>query len=60
MNGLATRKFLLAAASLALTFIALFAGKLTGGEAVILIPAILTIFAGANVTAKHNAFNEGA
>ena len=60
MNHLTTRKFLLAASSLALTFIALFAGKLTGGETVLLITSILTIFAGANVTAKHNAFNEGA
>lgn len=59
MNGLTTRKFLLTAVSLALTFLALFVGKLTGGEAVILIPAILTIFAGANVTAKHKAFTEG-
>ena len=63
MNGnghLTTRKFLLTAGSLILAFGALFAGKISGGEAVILIPAILTIFTGGNVVAKHNAFKEGA
>ena len=59
MNGkLQSRKFILTAGSLTLTFVALFASKITGGEAVILIPAILTVFTGGNVVAKHKAFNE--
>ncbi len=61
-NGskLTTRKFLLTASVLFGVFVALFMGKLTGGEAVILIPAILVIFVGGNVTAKHKAFVEGS
>lgn len=60
MNGkLQSRKFLITSGSLLLTFAALFVGKITGGEAVILIPAILTVFTGGNVVAKHKAFTEG-
>ncbi len=59
-NGnLTTRKFLLTVGVLLGVFVALFTSKLTGGEAVILIPAVLAIFVGGNVTAKHKAFVEG-
>lgn len=62
MNGkkLTTRKFLLAAACLLLTYVALFAGKLSGAEVTLLVPALLTIFVGGNVAAKHKSFTEEA
>jgi len=47
------RKFLLTAASLLGVFGALFAGKLSGGEVVALVPLILGIFTGGNVAAKY-------
>lgn len=47
------RKFMLTGASLALTFGALFAGKISGGEAVALIPLTLGIFTGGNVASKY-------
>ncbi len=47
------RKFVLTGGSLLLTFIALFVGKISGGEAVALIPLILGIFTGGNVAAKY-------
>jgi hypothetical protein len=60
-NGkLRSRKFILAAASMMLTYAALFGGKLDGGETVALVSLILGIFAGGNVVAKHKSFNEGA
>lgn len=49
------RKFVLTGGSLLLTFIALFVGKISGGEAVALIPLILGIFTGGNVAAKYAA-----
>lgn len=54
-----TRKFLLTAATLLLTYVALFAGKLTGDQVVTLVPWLIGIFAGANVVAKHKQFVEG-
>lgn len=54
-----TRKFVLTSAALACTFLALFLGKLSGGETVALVPLILGVFTGGNVVAKHNAFSEG-
>ena len=61
MNGskLQSRKFLLTAACLLMTYAALFFGKLTGSEVVALVPLIIGIFTGGNVVAKHKAFNEG-
>ncbi len=56
--GYRSRKFLLTCAVLSLTFMALFFNKITGGEAAILIPAVLTIYTGGNVTAKHRSFQE--
>ena len=53
-----TRKFTLTAVTLALTFIALFAGKLTGEQVVTLVPWLIGIFAAGNVAAKHKNFNE--
>ena len=53
-----TRKFVLTAVTLLLTYVALFAGKLTGDQAVTLVPWLIGIFAGANVAAKHNQFTE--
>ena len=53
-----TRKFTLTAATLLLTYVALFAGKLTGDQVVTLVPWLIGIFAGANVVAKHNNFTE--
>lgn len=47
------RKFALAGGSLLLTFAALFLGKISGGEAVALVPLILGIFTGGNVAAKY-------
>ena len=47
------RKFALTGASLLLTFAALFVGKISGGEAVALIPLILGIFTGGNVASKY-------
>ena len=47
------RKFLLAAGSLALTFAALFAGKISGSETVALVPLIIGIFTGGNVAAEY-------
>lgn len=49
------RKFILTAGSLVATFAALFAGKISGGEAVALVPLILGIFTGGNVAAKFSA-----
>ncbi len=54
-----TRKFLLTAVTLLLTYIALFADKLTGDQVVTLVPWLIGIFAGANVWAKHKDFIEG-
>jgi len=54
-----TRKFMLTAATLFLTYVALFAGKLTGDQVVSLVPWLIGIFAGANVAAKHKDFGEG-
>ena len=54
-----TRKFMLTAATLLLTYGALFFGKLTGDQVVSLGPWLIGIFAGANVAAKHNNFTEG-
>ena len=51
-----TRKFLLTAVTLLLTYVALFAGKLTGDQVVSLVPWLIGIFAGANVAAKHKNF----
>jgi hypothetical protein len=59
MSKLQSRKFLLTAAALAATFVALFAGKLSGAETVALVPLIIGIFTGGNVVAKHKSFNEG-
>jgi hypothetical protein len=53
-----TRKFMLTASTLLLTYAALFAGKLTGDQVVTLVPWLIGIFAGANVVAKHNQFTE--
>ena len=53
-----TRKFVLTAVTLLLTYVALFAGKLTGDQVVTLVPWLIGIFAGANVAAKHNKFTE--
>lgn len=53
-----TRKFVLTAVTLLLTYVALFAGKLTGDQVVTLVPWLIGIFAGANVVAKHNQFTE--
>lgn len=54
-----TRKFLVTALALLLTYIALFVGKLTGDHVVSLVPWLVGIFAGANVAAKHKNFVEG-
>lgn len=54
-----TRKFVLTAVTLLLTYVALFAGKLTGDQVVTLVPWLIGIFAGANVVAKHKQFVEG-
>ena len=59
MDKLTTRKFLLTATCLLLTYIALFMGKLSGAEVTLLVPALLTIFVGGNVAAKHKSFVEG-
>lgn len=56
---LTTRKFILTAGCLLLTYIALFVGKLTGAETVSLVTLLVGIFAAGNVAAKHKAFNEG-
>jgi hypothetical protein len=60
MNGtkFKTRKFMLTAVALLLTYAALFMGKLDGEQVVTLVPWIIGIFAGANVAAKHKQFNE--
>ena len=59
MNGkLSSRKFLLTAVTLILSFAALFAGKLQGSEVVTLVSMVLGIFTGGNVAAKHRAFVE--
>jgi hypothetical protein len=59
LNGkFKTRKFVIISATLLLTYIALFAGKLTGDQVVTLVPWLIGIFAGANVVAKHNQFTE--
>ena len=59
MNSkLTTRKFLLTAACLLLTYAGLFVDKLTGAEVTVLVPALLTIFVGGNVAAKHKSFIE--
>ena len=50
---------MLTAATLLLTYAALFAGKLTGDQVVTLVPWLIGIFAGANVVAKHKQFVEG-
>ena len=52
------RKFALTAASLFLTFAALFAGKISGGETVALVPLILGIFTGGNVATKFAGGNK--
>ncbi len=54
------RKFFLTSVTLAVTFIALFAGKLTGAETVSLATIALGIFTGGNVAAKHKNFTESA
>ena len=59
-ENLKTRKFLLTAVCLLLTYAGLFAGKLTGAEVTLLVPALLTIFVGGNVAAKHKSFTENA
>ena len=60
MNGkLSTRKFVITSAAMALTFLALFVGKLSGDQAVTLVTLQLGIFVGGNVVAKHKAFVEG-
>lgn len=59
VTKLTTRKFLLTAACLLLTYSALFAGKLSGGETVSLVSMLVGIFAAGNVAAKHKSFNEG-
>ncbi len=46
------RKFALTVAALLLSFAALFAGKISGGEIVALVPLILGIFTGGNVATK--------
>lgn len=53
-----TRKFVLTVATLVLTYIALFAGKLTGEQVVTLVPWLIGIFAAGNVAAKHKNFKE--
>jgi len=60
-NGakLTTRKFLMTSAAMAVTFLALFVGKLTGDQTVTLVTLELGIFVGGNVVAKHKAFVEG-
>lgn len=55
---LSSRKFLLTAVTLLLSFAALFAGKLQGSEVVTLVSMVLGIFTGGNVAAKHKAFAE--
>lgn len=60
MTPLTTRKFIVVSASILLTFLALFVGKLTGDQTVTLVTLELGIFVGGNVVAKHKAFNEGA
>ena len=60
IDKLTTRKFLLTATCLLLSYVGLFAGKLTGDQLVLLVPALLTIFVGGNVAAKHKSFVEGA
>lgn len=57
---LTTRKFLVTSGAMVVTFIALFAGKLTGDQTVTLVTLQLGIFVGGNVVAKHKAFSEGA
>lgn len=49
------RKFALTSVALLLTFGALFAGKISGGETVALVPLILGIFTGGNVASKYAA-----
>lgn len=46
-----SRKFLLAAVSLAVASVALFVGKLAGGEFVAALGVILGLYGGANVAA---------
>ncbi len=58
MMNLTSRKFLLTAGVLVLSFTALFAGKLQGQEVVTLVSLVLGIFTGGNVAAKHKAFVE--
>lgn len=57
---LTTRKFIMVSVAILLTFVALFVGKFTGDQAVLLITAELGIFVGGNVVAKHNAFTESS
>ena len=59
MDKLTTRKFLMTSVAMAMTFVALFAGKFTGDQAVTLLTLELGIFVGGNVVAKHKAFVEG-
>jgi len=59
-NTWKTRKFVLTATALILSYAALFADKLSGAEMVALVPMILGIFTGGNVVAKHKAFVEGS
>jgi len=49
---------MLKAATLLLTYVALFFGKLTGDQVVSLVPWLIGIFAGANVADKHNNMTE--
>ena len=55
-----SRKFILTGASLLLTFVALFAGKISGGEIVALVPLILGIFTGGNIAAKFSGGKKNA
>lgn len=49
------RKFALTGGCLLLEFVALFADKISGAEAVALVPLTLAIFTGGNVAAKYAA-----
>jgi hypothetical protein len=47
------RKFVLTMVALVFTFAGLFLDKISGGEAVALVPLILGIFTGGNVASKY-------
>lgn len=60
MNGkLTTRKFLATVGTLALSYIALMTGQLSGDQYVTLALVALGIFSGSNIVAKHKSFTEG-